>query len=276
MLAQGLVQSGTGRRRRAQKVWASIVLMPYATCAGLACNRLGTGGKDTAGFVTTSNYRGQIETMRTDIATATRFVGATDAEGFPVDSAWEIAKSIRFSTDWRGRNADAQRETQVRLLWTPENLYLRFDAAYQVITVFPDAEAGGRRDKLWDRDVCEAFLQPDSTEPRRYKEIEVAPNGFWIDLAIGPGEMRDLQSGMRRRVDIDKATKSWRAVLKLPMKSLVQRFDAAVVWRANFYRIEGEAEPRFYSAWQPTRTAKPNFHVPEAFGRLVFAAAPQG
>jgi len=42
----------------------------------------------------------------------------------------------------------------------------------------------------------------------------------------------------------------------------------------NFYRVEGAAEPRFYSAWQPTGTPAPNFHVPEAFGELVFAASP--
>jgi len=29
-------------------------------------------------------------------------------------------------------------------------------------------------------------------------------------------------------------------------------------------------EPRFYSAWSPTMTPTPNFHVPEAFGHLVF------
>ena len=215
-----------------------------------------------------------MQTTRTDVATATRFVGATDAEGFPADSAWKIATPMRFRADWQGLNADPQRETQVRLLWTPENLYLRFDAAYRSITVFPDADADGRRDQLWDRDVCEVFLQPDPAEVRRYKEIEVAPNGSWIDLAIGPGEKRDLRSGLRRRVDVDTAGKNWRAVLVLPMKSLVPHFDSSVVWRVNFYRIEGSAEPRFYSAWQPTRTAEPNFHVPEAFGRLVFAERP--
>ena len=26
---------------------------------------------------------------------------------------------------------------------------------------------------------------------------------------------------------------------------------------------------RLYLAWSPTKTAKPNFHVPEAFGTLV-------
>jgi len=46
-----------------------------------------------------------------------------------------------------------------------------------------------------------------------------------------------------------------------------------VVWRVNFFRVEGATEPRFYSAWRPTNTPKPNFHVPEAFGALVFTDA---
>jgi hypothetical protein len=256
--------------RDVRKKSAVILLALELACVALLCNRLGTLGGSAAGFVATSSHPGQ--TMRTDTATAVRFTGATDAQGFPVDSAWEIAAPIRFSADWQGLNPDPQRETRVRLLWTPENLYLEFEAKYRVLTLFPDSDPNGRRDHLWERDVCEAFLQADPSAVRHYKEIEVAPNGMWIDLAIGPGDKRDLQSGLRRRVDIDRAAKSWRAVLVLPMKSLAQQFDPSAVWRANFYRVEGETEPRFYSAWQPTRTPQPNFHAPEAFGRLVFAA----
>jgi hypothetical protein len=32
--------------------------------------------------------------------------------------------------------------------------------------------------------------------------------------------------------------------------------------------MEGKS-PRSYLAWSPPRTAKPNFHVPDAFGVLV-------
>jgi alpha-galactosidase len=212
--------------------------------------------------------------MTTETATAIHFKGAIDANGFPVDSAWEIAPPVRFSTDWQGLNADPERETEVRLLWTRNTLYLRFDARYRVLTVFPDSDSNGRRDHLWDRDVCETFLQPDPSQLRRYKEIEVAPNGLWIDLDIGAGPRRDLQSGMRRRVDVDSAAKKWRAVLALPIKSLTESFDPWAVWRVNFFRVEGPSEPRFYSSWQATRTPQPNFHMPEAFGRLVFAQAP--
>jgi alpha-galactosidase len=211
--------------------------------------------------------------IRTDTAFAVRMTGSVDAEGFPPEQAWETAPPVCFSADWQGKNADRQRETQVRLVWNGEFLFLRFDARYRSITVFADSEPSGRRDGLWDRDVCEVFLQPPCSATGCYKEIEVAPNGFWIDLEIVPGDKRDLRSGLRRRVNIDEQKKQWRAVLALPMKSVVERFEMPTVWRVNFFRVEGAAEPRFHSAWRPTNTPNPNFHVPEAFGALVFTEA---
>ena len=211
--------------------------------------------------------------IRTDTAFAVRMVGAVDAEGFPLELAWETAPPVCFSADWQGKNADEHRETQVRLLWNTESLFLRFDMRYRSITVFADAEPSGRRDGLWDRDVCEVFLQPPCSSAGCYKEIEVAPNGLWIDLEIAPGEKRDLRSALRRRVNIDEAQRQWHAVLALPMRSLVAPFEIPTVWRVNFFRVEGAAEPRFYSAWRPTNTPEPNFHMPEAFGALVFTEA---
>src|ERR1700730_11795765 len=207
-------------------------------------------------------------------AAAVRMAEPADPEGFPGQFSWKAAPSVRFNADWQGKNADPDRETEVRLLWTPEALYLRFRARYRTITFFPDARSDGRRDHLWDRDVAEVFLQPNPSEPLRYKEFEVSPNGFWIDLEIAPGEKHDLRSRLRRRVVLNETAKTWIAELAIPMPSLVEHFDAAATWRVNFYRVEGAMEPRFYSAWQPTGTPVANFHVPEAFGRMIFAPAP--
>jgi hypothetical protein len=205
-------------------------------------------------------------------AMAKQFVGRNDADGFPEGAAWENAPAIRFDRDWQGKNADPKRETEVRVLWTRDVLYLRFLAHYRGITVFANAEPDGRRDHLWDRDVAEVFLQPPGFDERHYKEFEVSPNGFWIDLDIAAGKGSDLRSGLRRRVKIDEQNNIWIAELALPMKSLTTKFDPAAPWRVNFYRVEGASEPRFYSAWQPTRTPAPNFHVPECFGKLIFGS----
>jgi alpha-galactosidase len=227
-------------------------------------------GRATAQSLTMTDHN---LTSKEPTAAGVRMTESSDLEGFPKESAWERTPALRFNADWRGKNADQERETEVRLLWMPETLFLRFRAKYRVITVFPDAEPDGRRDQLWDRDVAEVFLQPDASIPRRYKEFEVSPNGFWIDLDIAPGEKRDLKSGLQRRVVLNEAAKTWVAELALPMNCLVERFDPSATWRVNFYRVEGAAEPRFYSAWRPTGTAVPNFHVPEAFGELIFVEA---
>jgi alpha-galactosidase len=205
-----------------------------------------------------------------DTVLAAPFHGAVDATGFPPSKAWENAKPIHFDADWQGKNPDPHRQTEVRLLWTPKFLFLKFVAHYRLITVFEDADSNGRRDKLWDRDVAEVFLQPDPAEPRRYKEFEVSPNGFWIDLEINHGGLQHLKSGLRRRVDMNQRKKTWTAELAIPIKSLTQHLDPTSVWRVNFFRVEGPSEPRFYSSWRPANTSEPNFHVPEHFGFLKF------
>jgi alpha-galactosidase len=229
-----------------------------------------SAGKQSRRFTSISQHD-VMSKKRT--GTAVRMLESTDADGLPSLISWELSTPLRFNADWQGKNADPERETEVRLLWTPETLFVRFHTRFRTITVFPNAEPNGRRDQLWDRDVAEVFLQSDPSQLRHYKEFEVSPNGFWIDLNIGPGEKRDLKSGLRRRVILDEAAKTWTAELALPMKCLVGRFDPTATWRVNFYRIEGATEPRFYSAWQPTGTAVPNFHVPEAFGQLIFTEA---
>lgn len=185
--------------------------------------------------------------------------------------AWQSAQPVRFCTDWQGANPDSALETEVRILWSPAWLYLRFVCRYRELFVFDDSDPNGRRDHLWNRDVAEAFLQPDPSTEHNYKELEVAPNGMWIDLDISHSGLADLKSGMDRSVHVDSQDKLWTAELSIPMRSLTASFDPKKIWSANFYRVEGKVEPRQYLAWQPTRSPQPNFHVPKAFGRLRFA-----
>ena len=186
-------------------------------------------------------------------------------------SQWSHAEPIRFSTDWQGKNADPELETEVRILWSLNMLYLRFVCLYRELFVFDDSDPNGRRDHLWDRDVAEAFLQPPPQVGKNYKEFEVAPNGMWIDLDIFPSGLADLKSGLTRSVHMDEKRKVWTAELAIPMRAITPHFNPAQPWRANFYRVEGKVEPRKYMAWQATNTPEPQFHVPERFGNLRFA-----
>ena len=222
---------------------------------------------------------------KAQVITAHKIAGEIALDAPNPAPEWAKASPITFCADWQGRNADPTRQTEVRALWTPHTFYLRFACRYLELFYFDDSGPNGRRDRLWDRDVAEAFLQPDPSRPRHYKEFEVSPNGLWIDLDIGPRTEgtrsvasdsappgpRHLQSGLTRSVWLNQEEHNWTAELAIPMKALAANFDPAARWRANFYRVEGGHEPRFYSAWQPTKTPQPNFHVPEAFGYLHFA-----
>jgi alpha-galactosidase len=205
------------------------------------------------------------------IITATRVSKPIALEAAHPAAEWECAAPVRFSSDWQGRNPDPALETEVRVLWSPTTLYLKFVCHYRDLFVFEDSDPIGRRDHLWERDVAEAFLQPpDAASPRFYKEFEIAPNAMWIDLDISPAGLKDLESSLARSVHLDRTNQIWSAELAIPMKSCTADFDAAKSWRANFYRVEGKTEPRRYMAWQPTYTPGPNFHVPAAFGELRF------
>ena len=189
---------------------------------------------------------------------------------FPTPGDWNVAEPAAFCHDWQGRNLDPQRETEVRLLWSADRLFIRFQCRFHSLDVFPDADPNGRRDVLWDRDVAEVFLQPDRFGEKYYKEFEVSPNGMWLDLDISPQGLTHITSGMLSRVEVDETARIWTAELAIPMKALTSSFDPSQPWRVNFFRCEGLDPHRFYSAWQPTETAEPNFHVPQKFGWLKF------
>ena len=217
-----------------------------------------------------SQEKSQACSTGADTVTAARVTREISLDARHPAPEWETATPVSFCGDWQGKNADPERQTRVRVLWTLKTLYLRFECRYRELFVFDDSDPNGRRDHLWDRDVAEAFLQPDPLRPPYYREFEVSPNGMWIDLDIFPGGLSDLKSGLARSVWLDEERRTWAAELAIPMKALTAKFDSNAVWRANFYRVEGPWEPRFYSAWQPTNTPQPNFHVPAAFGRLRF------
>src|SRR5258708_36772892 len=109
--------------------------------------------------------------IRTDAAFAVRLVTAVDAEGFPAERAWEMAPPVRFCADWQGKNADPQRETEARALWTRERLDLRFIARYRRLRIYSDAESIGRREHVVEPLVWEVFLHPTATRPGCYHAL---------------------------------------------------------------------------------------------------------
>lgn len=140
----------------------------------------------------------------------------------------------------------------------------------------------GHDEPLYEHDVVEVFLAPDS--PTRYFEIEVNPLGAVFDARI------DSPDGLRATMRADRAWNcaglmtairkmtesgggmSIDTLIRIPFAGLDRAVPSAgETWRANFFRID--RHPAFgdeFSAWQPTWKDPPDFHLVAAFGSLRF------
>lgn len=157
--------------------------------------------------------------------------------------------------------------TTVRVALRNGNLLARFDGRDRGVV----ATLTERDGPLWKEDVFEVFLSPDGL-PGVYYEFEVNPLGALFDARIESPEGRRETM----RVDVSwncpgfaaragRREDHWWARFRIPLAPLSP--EAAVQWRANFYRID-RGEPDEYSAWSPTFVEPPDFHRPELFGWL--------
>jgi hypothetical protein len=186
---------------------------------------------------------------------------------------WGNAQPAYIRRYWSGAAAPPSRHAEAHIVWSAEALTLRFECQQtEPPIVSPLPQLQKKTIGLWERDVCEFFVAPDAAQPNRYLEFEVAPTGEWLDLAI---ELIDgvrhtnweFRSGIKAAAHVDG--EQIMLGMQLPWSESLPQPHVGDVWRANFFRCVGLGEER-YLAWQPTEAPEPNFHVPEAFGRLEF------
>lgn len=190
------------------------------------------------------------------------------------ENIWRKSEKIEITKYWSGADAPPERRATARILWTDAALYARFDCEqHEPLVINENPQIEREAEKLWERDVCEIFIAPDANNPEKYFEFEVAPTGEWLDYAI-------LQLSDRRETDssynsgIETAAQigenSFTVIFRIEWQAFGKYPNASEVWRGNLFRCVGTDEMTRYLAWQPTRTEKPNFHVPAVFGFLRF------
>ncbi|MBV9924450.1 MAG: carbohydrate-binding family 9-like protein [Acidobacteria bacterium] len=209
----------------------------------------------------------------TNIVEALR-VGKGLAAGDFDDAAWRRARAAHIARYWSGEDAPRSRRAEARVVWDAAGLTVRFDCRQEeplVVSTAPQVEH--KTLKLWDRDVCEIFITPETERIRHYYEFEVAPTGEWIDLALtvtaeGRDTDWDFHAGMSAAARVRPGAVT--SGLRVPWQALGRTPRAGERWRCNLFRCVGQDPTRGYLAWQPTHTPEPAFHVPDKFGWIVF------
>ncbi len=187
------------------------------------------------------------------------------------EPAWDKAPVVSFDTDWSGKPTGVL--TRVRFAWSERALTMLWELEGAGLSVDASRPADVERPKLYEEDCVELFLAPDPAIRKRYLEVELGPRGHFFDIDVDrtakPAKSDAAWSSVptiATRVDPAARTATIEVALRAPEITSALRKGARLP--LGLYRMEGKGE-RLYLAWSPTRTKRPDFHVPDAFGTLV-------
>jgi hypothetical protein len=190
----------------------------------------------------------------------------------PGAGQWKDTKGVFAENDSMGKPVPGYR-MEIRSRWTDKNLYLLFIQPYETLYLIEHPSTDTETNKLWDHDVAEVFIGTDFDNIRHYKELQVSPQGEWVDLDIDRDHPKPdggwrWNSGYKVKARIDEKAKIWYGEMQIPMESIDSRPPTSGnEMRINFYRFQGPPPNKVGLAWQPTNSR--SYHVPEAFGRLI-------
>ncbi len=187
---------------------------------------------------------------------------------------WQQVEAVQINKYWSGVDAGIGRHAEARLLWTPEDLLIRFDCEQSEPLIINDKPFLTEKTRgLWEKDVCEAFIAPNPQMPEKYMEFEIAPTGEWLDLTVhknGDNFEKDWTYESKMKCAAEIFPEKVIMAMQIPWAAFGKKPENGEKWRGNLFRQAGEGETRGYLAWQPTLTPEPQFHVPEAFGWWEF------
>ena len=139
-----------------------------------------------------------------------------------------------------------------------------------------------------ENSCVEFFFSPDTAIPLNYFNLEINAGGTPLIFFItkpGSGykqlEDEDIKSieiahSLPQVVDPEmKEPVTWTIEYKIPL-SMLQKYSAVtkpgkgVRWKGNFYKTGSKTSNPNYMTWSFVDNEKPNFHLPQFFGTLVF------
>jgi hypothetical protein len=191
----------------------------------------------------------------------------------------DVAAGVIDQVNWPGVHGG--RRTEFRVVWCDDGLYLRYECEDKFIS----AEALRTNDYVWMDSCVEFFVAPNPAKPLNYYNFEMNCAGTYLmgthcDWGEGYRD-RSQEIGLTVATTVPGPVKKeslqddgWQLVARIPWAHFERDAvhlppKSGDVWRANFYRIGGRTEKQC-ATWSPITNPKPQFHLPQYFGEIVF------
>lgn len=170
-------------------------------------------------------------------------------------------------------------DVQFRIAYTKEGILLH----YKVKEASVRAKYGNDNEAVWTDSCVEFFVIPGNNGI--YYNIECNCIGT---VLVGAGKERSGRVHATQEV-MDRIMRwsslgnqpfeekigetEWEVALVIPytvfFQDTIQSMEGQTA-RANFYKCGDELQTPHFLSWNPIPVEKPNFHLPEYFGKLIF------
>jgi hypothetical protein len=205
-----------------------------------------------------------------------------------IDANWDnpVWKKVQAAdiVNYMGKVPEFKPEVQVKMMYDKENIYLIFRVKDKNVRCITNKING----PVWQDSAVEFFFAPDSGKPLLYFNLETNCGGTPLMHfnTVPRKESKKLSEDDIKLIEIAHSLPeiidpeigepvTWTLEYKIPV-SLLEKYATVtppgkgVVWRANFYKIAENSSNPHYITWSKIENPKPNFHLPQFFGKLKF------
>jgi hypothetical protein len=202
----------------------------------------------------------------------------TEIQDISNDENWQGIEEIRIE-DYLWMENDYRPEVKVKGCYSDKYIYVRF-LVYEKKVTATYVNVG---DPVFKDSCVEFFINLFPKETEEYFNIELNAIGT---IKMGYGikrnrkyltafELNDMKvfSSIKKPVTGLHGSDHWKLYCAIPIKVFEKIYnrkfkgDDAI---GNFYKCGDETEFKHYGMWNIIDNPKPDFHLPEYFGKIIF------
>jgi len=198
---------------------------------------------------------------------------------------WKNIETIRIE-NYMGAIPTFKPTVEAKMIYDNDNVYVIFRVKDRFVRSLVQEYNGNV-----SGDSCvEFFFSPDSKLPLNYFNLEINAGGtpliFYIKSPYPAASFVKLQASEIEEIEIAHSLPSkvdpeisepvtWTIEYRIPL-SMLSKFSnvtnpkPGVVWKANFYKTGSRTSNPNYITWNFVDNPRPNFHLPQFFGTLIF------
>lgn len=208
-------------------------------------------------------------------------------EPFSIDNLWNKKpwKGIEpLELDhYMGTEPFHRPKVQVKVAYDEDALYV----IYRVHDQYVRSIRTNFQDPVYKDSAVEFFFCPSDSDSKGYFNLEINCGGTALFRFKSPEKRKvlipesefqklEISHSLPKVVEPEiQEPVTWTLEFKLPFDIIKHHYamtnpKSGDKWRVNFYKIADESSHPHYLTWSEVIHPKPNFHLPQYFGTLVF------